>query len=211
MRRLAMNIFLDPNVAYVLLVFGFMLAILAVLTPGTGILEVVGLFALGLAGWSVYILEVNVWALAVLILGVFPFLIAVRRSGQMIYLAVAIGALVVGSLFLFRGEGLRPAVNPILALVSSVISGGFLWFASTKTLEASQARPAHDLSGLIGQVGETRTAVHEEGSVYIAGEMWTAYSKKPIPNDERVRVIGREGFLLEVEPLEPDTMTDEGA
>ena len=205
-----MNIFLDPNVAYVLLVFGFMLSILAVLTPGTGILEVAGLFALGLAGWAVYVLDVNLWALIILILGVFPFLIAVRRSGQLAYLAVSIGALVVGSLFLFRGEGFRPAVNPILALVSSIVSGGFLWFASTKTLEASQARPAHDLSALVGQVGETRTPVHEEGSVYIAGEMWTAFSREPIRAGERVRVIGREGFNLEVEPLKRDEMSSEG-
>ena len=120
-----MNIFLDPNVAYVLLVFGFMLAILAVLTPGTGILEVAGLFALGLAGWAIYILDVNLWALVILILGVFPFLIAVRRSGQLIYLAVAIGALVVGSLFLFRGEGLRPAVNPFLAWSARSFPAGF--------------------------------------------------------------------------------------
>ncbi len=205
-----MNIFLDPNVAYVLLVFGFMLSILAVLTPGTGILEVAGLFALGLAGWAVYVLDVNLWALIVLILGVFPFLIAVRRSGQLAYLAVAIAALVVGSLFLFRGEGFRPAVNPILALVSSIGSGGFLWFASTKILEASQARPAHDLSALIGQVGESRTPVHEEGSVYIAGEMWTAFSTEPIQAGERVRVIGREGFILEVEALKRDEMSSKG-
>ncbi len=206
-----MNIFLDPNVAYVLLVFGFMLAILAVLTPGTGILEVAGLFALALAGWAVYVLDVNLWALVILILGVFPFLIAVRRSGQLVYLAIAIGALVVGSLFLFRGEGLRPAVNPILALVSSVISGGFLWFAATKTLEAIEVRPSHDLSGLVGQVGEARTEIHEEGSVYIAGEMWTAYSAEPIPDGERVRVIGREGFVLEVEPYKRETPAGEAA
>jgi membrane-bound serine protease (ClpP class) len=205
------NIFLDPNVAYVLLVFGFMLAILAVLTPGTGILEVAGLFALGLAGWAIYILDVNLWALVILILGVFPFLIAVRRSGQLIYLAVAIGALVVGSLFLIRGEGFRPAVNPFLALVSSVVSGGFLWFAATKTLEASLARPTHDLSALIGQVGETRTTVHEEGSVYIAGEMWSAFSAEPIQTGEQVRVIGREGFVLEVEPISRKEMDSEGA
>ena len=194
-----MEILLDPNVAYVLLVFGLMLGILAVLTPGTGILEIGALFALALAGWAVIILEVNLWALFVLILGIVPFLIAVRRSGQLIYLGIAIGALVIGSTFLFRGEGFRPAVNPILALFTSIVSGGFLWFAASKTLEAVMALPAHDLTGIIGQIGEARTEIHEEGSVYLAGEMWTARSAEPIPAGSQVRVIDREGLIVEVE------------
>jgi membrane-bound serine protease (ClpP class) len=178
-----------------------MMGILAVLTPGTGILEVGALFALALAGWAVFILEVNVWALIILILGIFPFLIAVRRSGQLIYLGAAIAALVIGSTFLFRGEGFRPAVNPFLALISSIVSGGFLWFAATKTLEAVLALPAHDLSVIIGQIGEARTAIHEEGSVYLAGELWTARSAEPIPVGAQVRVIDREGLIVEVEIL----------
>jgi membrane-bound serine protease (ClpP class) len=175
--------------------------ILAVLTPGTGIIEVGAFFALALAGWAVYNLEVNLWAFAILVLGVFPFLIAVRRSGQLVYLAVAIGALVIGSTFLFRGEGLRPAVNPVLAVITSVLSGGFLWVAASKTLEAIEITPAHDLSSLIGETGETRTDVHEEGSVYVAGELWTARSSDPIPSGVAIRVVGREGFLLEVEQI----------
>jgi membrane-bound serine protease (ClpP class) len=197
-----MNILVDPNVAYVLLVLGLMLGILATLTPGTGILEVGALFALALAGWAVFILEVNLWALLVLILGIVPFLVAVRRSGQLIYLGIAITALVIGSTFLFRGEGLRPAVNPFLALIVSVVSGGFLWFAASKTLEAVMAAPAHDLSGIIGQVGEARTEIHDEGSLYLDGELWTARSAEPIPVGSQVRVIGREGLVIEVELLE---------
>ena len=47
-----MDILLDPNVAYVLLVFGLMLAIMAVFTPGTGVIEITALFALALAGYA---------------------------------------------------------------------------------------------------------------------------------------------------------------
>lgn len=199
-----MDLFLDPNVAYFLLVFGFILAILALLAPGTGILEVGALFAFVLAGWAVYNLPINLWALALLVLGVIPFVIAVRRSEDQRYLALAIAALVIGSVFLFRGQGLRPAVNPVLAVFTSLLAGGFLWFAASKTLEASSARPTHDLTTLVGAVGETRSQVHEVGSVYVAGELWTARSADPIPPDTRIRVVGREGFLLEVEPLDSE-------
>ena len=48
-----MQIFLDPNVAYLLLASGMILVILALLSPGTGWLEILALFSLVLAGYSV--------------------------------------------------------------------------------------------------------------------------------------------------------------
>jgi membrane-bound serine protease (ClpP class) len=196
------KILLDPNVAYLLLVGGVLLAILALLNPGTGILEVAALFALILAGWAVYNLPINPWALLVLLLGVFPFLLAVRRSRRLIYLALAILTLVIGSAFLFQGEGWQPAVHPVLALVVSALAGGFVWLVVTKSLEAVMARPDHDLNRLIGAIGEAKTDIHMEGSVQVAGELWSARSLKPIPAGTPVRVVKMNGFVLEVEAVE---------
>src|SRR3972149_8430146 len=100
-------ILLNPNVAYLLLVGGALLAILALLNPGTGLLEVAALILLVLAGWGIYSLPINLGAFGLLLLGVLPFLFAFRRSGRMVYLGVSIAALVVGSIFLFQGEGLK--------------------------------------------------------------------------------------------------------
>jgi membrane-bound ClpP family serine protease len=54
---------------------------------------------------------------------------------------------------------------------------------------------------LIGQVGETRTRVHHEGTVQLQGELWSARSQKPIPAGRKVQVTGREGFVLIVEEI----------
>jgi membrane-bound serine protease (ClpP class) len=193
--------FLNPNVAYLLLVGGAMLAILAVLNPGTGLLEVAALILLLLAGYEIYILPINYWALGLLLLGVIPFIFALQKSGNLIYLGISILALVVGSIFLFQGEGLRPAVNPGLAIAVSTLSAGFLWFVGRKALEVQSIRPTHDLAALVGQIGEAKTEIFTEGSVQIAGELWTARSQQPIPNGSKVRVTGREGFILEVEKV----------
>ena len=67
-----MNLLLDPNVAYVILVVGFVLGVLALFTPGTGILEIGALFAIFLAGYAVYSLPINLWALILLVVGVIP-------------------------------------------------------------------------------------------------------------------------------------------
>ena len=126
-----------------------------------------------------------------------------RRSRQVGYLIVSILAFIVGSSFLFRGDRWwQPAVNPILAAVVSIGSGGFVWYAVVKVVEAEQRTPSHDLTSLIGSIGETRTSVHEEGSVLVHSELWTARSHEPIPTGTKVRVISREGFVLEVEPVD---------
>ena len=193
------TILLNPNVAYLLLVGGALLAILALLNPGTGLLEVAALILLVLAGWGIYSLPINLWALGLLLLGVLPFLFALRRSGRMVYLGVSIAALVVGSIFLFQGEGLKPAVSPFLAVIVSVLAVGFVLLVAQKTLEADRLRPVHDLKALIDTIGEAKTDIHTEGSVQVAGELWSARSQQPIPVGSKVRVIAREGFILDVE------------
>ena len=65
-----MNPILDPNIAYVLLVVGFVLSVLALLTPGTGVIEIIGLFSMILAGYGIISNPANYWALIILL----PFL-----------------------------------------------------------------------------------------------------------------------------------------
>ncbi|MBU1662407.1 MAG: hypothetical protein KKD28_13150 [Chloroflexi bacterium] len=197
------NILLDPNLAYLFLVGGFSMALVSLLAPGTGVLEIGALFALLLAGWGIYTLPVNYWALAILILVVFPFIWAVRKSGQLVYLGVSILALLVGSTFLFRGEvWWQPAVNPVLASVVSALTGGFFWVVARKSLEAEAAPPSHDLSTLVGALGEAKSDIHQEGSAQVLGELWAVRSESPIPASSVVRVIRRDGFILEVERVD---------
>lgn len=196
-----MNLFLDPNVAYLVLVVGFVLGVLALLTPGTGILEIGTLLAMFLAGYSIYNLPINTWALIVLIVGVLPFLLALRKFKQWYWLIPAIISIVVGSIFLFKLESGAPAINPILASLVSVLATVFLWFVGRKTIDAMKARPTQDLSRLIGMVGEARSDITMSGTVYVGGEEWSARSEKEILNGAQVKVIKREGLVLLVEPV----------
>ncbi len=199
------ELLLDPNIAYLFLVSGVLLAVMALLSPGTGLFEIGALFAFAIAGWQVYNLPVNWWALIVLLIGVFPFLVAVRRSGNYLYLALSILALVIGSAFFFRGEGFLPVVNPWLVLVVSLLSGLFMWVVTSKTLEAHQAKPSHDLGILVGAYGFARTDILEEGTVFVNMEDWSAQSESPIKEGQRVRVLAREGFVLQVEAAGENT------
>ncbi|MDR3573343.1 MAG: NfeD family protein [Anaerolineaceae bacterium] len=196
-----MDILISSNLAYVLLVAGFMLAILAMFAPGTGFLELGALFILVVAGYLTTNLQINYWALGVLILGVFPFLFALRRSRQWIYLLISILALLVGSLFLFRQPNGLPAIDPALAVVVSILAGGITWYIGRRAVEAIAQHPALDLDELIGKIGDTRTPVDHQGSVYVDGEIWTAHSDASIPVGSKVRIKSRAGLVLEVEAV----------
>jgi membrane-bound serine protease (ClpP class) len=194
-----MDFLLDPNIAYLFLLAGVLLGLMAIVTPGTGMFEIGAFFCLALAGYAVYNRPIQWWALAILVLSIIPFVYAIRKPKREWSLALSILGLVLGSVFLFSTNGLQPAVNPLLALVSSVMFAGFLWIAIQKVLQASDARPSHDLSALVGQFGEAKTRVHSEGSVQVAGDLWSARSEKSIPNGSFIKVVAREGFVLVVE------------
>jgi len=138
-----------------------------------------------------------------LVVGVVPFILAVRFSKRIIYLVVALLALAIGSAYLFHSDQWwKPGVNPVLALVVSVLAGGFLWFIAYKALDAMARRPLNNLMNkVVGATGTAKTDISREGSAYVAGENWSAHSETLIPAGTRVKVIAREGMIVEVEPL----------
>jgi membrane-bound serine protease (ClpP class) len=194
-----MDFLLEPNVAYLILLGGVLLGLMAIVTPGTGVFEIGAFFCLALAGYAVYNLSFNWWAVVILVLSIVPFIYAIQKPKREIYLGFSILLLVAGSVFLFAVDGWKPAVNPFVALAASGLMSSLLWVVVRKTAQAAGMRPVHDLETLVGSTGEARSTVHEEGSVYISGEMWSARSDQSIPAGSSIRVVRREGFILVVE------------
>jgi membrane-bound serine protease (ClpP class) len=194
-----MNFLLDPNVAYLLVIGGVLLAMLALAAPGTGLLEIAAFLSIALAGYAVYNLSFNWWALVLLALSIVPFVYALQKPKRELYLALAILLLIAGSVFMFQRTADGNMVNPLVAIAASVLVAGFLWIAVRKSVQAAGVKPLHDPDGLVGRVGEARTRVEDEGSVLIAGELWSARSEKVIAAGSAIRVIRRDGFVLIVE------------
>lgn len=194
-----MDFLLDPNVAYLILLGAVLLAMMSLATPGTGLFEIGAFFCILLAGYSIYQLSFNWWALILLGLSIVPFVYAIQKPKRELYLALSILLLVVGSMFIFPRRGDLAVVNPLVAIVASALVAGFLWIAVRKSMEAAGVKPSHNLDELIGKIGEARTKVEEEGSVQVNGELWSARSEKTIPAGSSIRVLRREGFVLIVE------------
>lgn len=196
-----MDFLLNPNIAYLVLVSAMLFTLVAIITPGTGIAEILALFSMLLAAYAVYNLAFNWWALALLVLSAIPFLYAVRGPRRGLWLALSMVGLTAGSVFFFPAEDRLMAVDVPLALVTTLAYSAFLWYSARKVLEISAVRPAHELSGLIGQLGEAKTSIADEGSAQVGGELWSARSERSVAAGSVVKVIGREGFVLLVEQV----------
>lgn len=195
-----MDFLLNPNVAYVILLAGIVLAFFSASTPGTGVGEVAAIFCFVLAGYAAYNLSIHWWAVLLLVLSVPPFVFAVRNPARWIlYLGLCIIFLVAGSVFLFAPEDTLISVNPFLALFSSVVVSVVLWYVMRQFVLVVTRRPEHDLDALIGETGTAASDVFKDGAVQVRGELWSARSELEIPSGSTVHVIAREGFLLVVE------------
>ncbi len=193
---------LDPNVAYVTAMLALLTVVAAILTPGTGILEIGAFFLLVVAGYQVSQMAVNLWALAFVALGFLPLALAFRRKYSRLALGVSLVLFFIGSALLFRDpQGGLIGVHPLVIFFATLLEGGFLWFLAEKSIETFFSPPMQDLSRLVGKIGEARTPIYREGSVYVDGELWSAQSEAPISEGEQVKVVGREGLFLLVEPL----------
>jgi membrane-bound serine protease (ClpP class) len=205
-----MEFFINANVGYVMLVIGLMIAVLALFSPGTGLLEVGALFTLVLASYVIFNLPVNWWALVILALSFVPFIMAIRtrtQKNKIIYLAVSFLTLLLGSAFLFDPITRWPAVHPFLILFISAGVTAINWFFVTRTVEAIRRPKSFDQDRLIGMVGHVTSDIRGEGSVYVNGENWTAVANTFIPAGSEVQVSRREGLTLEVEPVKKDRQT----
>ncbi len=114
--------------------------------------------------------------------------IAARVAGfSAIYVLVAVVVV-----FYFEVEWL---LIPLLVII--VVWGGYVYKMNVKVL----GMPVQSM-GIEGLEGKALTDISEEGKIKVRGEIWNAKSSLKIKKGTKVKVVKREGILLEVEPVE---------
>jgi membrane-bound serine protease (ClpP class) len=195
-----MNPIIDPNISYVLLVIGFVLSVLALLTPGTGIVEIIGLFSMILAGYGIISNPSNYWALLIL-LPFLPLIYVYRKTKKDYYLIFSIALLNIGSFTIFRSETGGFAVSPLVAIVVVLLNAPILWVIVKKIIEAIDSKSVFDPENIIGVIGEARTNIFDGGTAYVMGEEWSARSEEKIDKGEKIKVLKKDGLMLLVEKI----------
>lgn len=188
-----------PNILYLTLMVGLWAGALAIVTPGTGLFEILAGAALTATGLGLLRVPFEPWAFVSLALGGVLFVGALRSARPSAWLVLSALALSLGSAYLFGMQAWRPNVHPVLAVLVSLLTLSFFWIAIRKVLAAQRTKPRFDPRSVEGQFGEARTALSPVGTVYVAGELWSARAATPIAPGTRVLVRQREGLILTVE------------
>ncbi len=200
-RSRLLQIITNPNVAYILMLIGIYGIILEFYSPGLTGPGVIGAISLLLALYAFQVLPVNFAGLALIALGA-ALLVAEAFIGSFGALGVAgIAALVAGAVMLMDTEA--PGFTISLWLVGGVAGGlgSLLLMAMAMIARSRFRRVAIGPERIRGTVAEVQSWKGREGIVRFEGEIWEARSSQVLRPGMRVRVTGREGLVLIVEPL----------
>jgi membrane-bound serine protease (ClpP class) len=194
----------NPNLAVVLGILG-LLALYAEFThPGLIVPGVVGALSLLLAMAGFSVLPVNYVAVLLIVLALGLLVAEVKVQGFGILGVGGAIALFLGILFLVESPDPGMRVRPEIALAVSIPFVLIFMFLLRLVLKTHAQRVKTGIEALIGSPGMARSPVAAGGKVFVSGELWDAYSKTPIEQGRRIRVVRVDNLKLEVEEIEPE-------
>jgi membrane-bound serine protease (ClpP class) len=189
----------SPSIAYLLLVAGLLLVVFEFFTAGIGLAAGVAVIVLALSGYGLAALPTRPWALALVAIGVLGFTIDLQAGAPRTWTVLGTVALAVGSVRLY-GDG----VSLPLWVMAAVLAASALAMVSgmPAMVRARFSTPTIGRESMVGDLGVALDPVAPEGRVEVRGAPWRARTNRatPIEAGDRVRVVGIDGLLLEVEP-----------
>ncbi len=206
-----LHLLADPNIAFILFTIGSYGLIFELQNPNfvTGIL---GAFAIILAFIGFGSLPLNIAGLLLVGLGIVLFVLELTVTSHGLLgigglVAFALGA---SALYTETGDPTAPAVEvatPIIVTMTALTAlfVGIVVLAAIRTRRMPPVNvgigSSEVSSDLVGTAGEVRRALLPSGTVYAAGEEWTARTAdgSSLERGTPVRIRGRDGLVLIVD------------
>ena len=191
----------NPNIAYILMMIGVYGIFFELSNPGAVFPGVVGGISLILGFYSLQTLSANYAGFLLIALSIILFILEVKVQS---YGALTIGgvvALSLGSLMLFRSSA-DPWLRISWGVLVTMVVSSVVFFTTVVLLavRSQMRRPVTGSEGMIGETGEAMEDFEGEGKVFLLGEWWNARCGVPLRKGDKVKVVGREGMTLLVEP-----------
>jgi membrane-bound serine protease (ClpP class) len=197
-KQKVLNAIADPNIAYILMMAGFLGLYMEFAHPGVIFPGVAGTICLLLAFASLQVLPLNHTGLALLLFGL---ALLVGEAFFPSFGVLGIGGIVslaLGSLLLFDTPTSDFGVDRSIVFTAVATVGSFVLAISYLVFRSQKAKPTLGKEGLIGEFGEARTKLAPTGRIFVHGEHWSAEADGAIEMGERVRVVGYDGMRLKV-------------
>ncbi|MFV0525994.1 MAG: NfeD family protein [Acidimicrobiales bacterium] len=189
----------SPEVAYLLFGMGLALIVFELFTAGVGVAGIIGAGFTALGCYGLAVLPTRGWAVALLILAMFALAVDIQTNVPRLYTPVGIGLFAIGTLVLY-GDGVAMSwVTKVAGIVGIVL---YAYAGMPSMVRTRFSTPTIGRSWMIGELGEAVTDVNPEGTVRVRNVTWRALTNRatPVRPGEKIRVIGLDRLLLEVEP-----------
>jgi len=192
----------DPNLAFVFFYVGLILIVIEVLHPGISVPGVLGTLLLVTSVVAFGILPVQLGGLVLLAASVVLFLVELKHPGVGLPLAGGLACLILGGLLLYDPSTPDVRVSRwLLALLTGVLAGFFGFVVKAVREARALPAPGPGMDALVGAEGVALGELGPRGQVRVGHERWSAEAAGgAIPAGSGVRVVGRRGLRLIVEP-----------
>jgi len=199
-----LSILSDPNLAYILLMFGIYGLFFELYNPGAIFPGVIGGICLIFAFYSMHSLPVNYAGLALILFAVILFVLEIKIISHGILTIGGIISLSLGSLMLIDKESFLEAMHISIELIVLIVmlTAAFFLFAISLGIKAQRNKVTTGSQGLIGVKGESLSTINPMGKIKVHGEIWDAESVEGNINaGVAIVVVGIENLLLKVKQV----------
>ncbi len=192
----------NPTIAYLLLLAGIFGLLLEALHPGAMLPGIAGGICLLVGLYALQLLPVNYAGLALMALGVG---LLVAEAANPSVGAFGVGGLVsfvTGSVMLMNtgvpGYGVNLGVIAGIAVCAAGLLALIVWLV----FRSRRAHPVTGDAAMLMDTGELLEPVSAGGEAWmmVRGERWRVRCDTALPAGAQVRVVSRQGLLLQVEP-----------
>ena len=203
----------DPNVAFLLMIFGFYGILFEFYSPGWGVAGTLGIVCLVLAFFGLSVLPINYTGLLLIAAALAMFVAEVFVTSYGALAAGGIVCLAIGGLMLVDSPAGFTRVSVSVVAPVTAATAVITVFLAGSIVRTHRLKVQTGSEALLGTVAVSagdflQQDGHFQGTVRVHGELWTAVSSQPVKAEQAVRISGREGLKLSVETEQQPAAAD---
>ena len=190
----------NPNVAYLLMLLGAYGLIFELLNPGAVLPGTVGAISLIIALFALNLLPIDYAGAGLVLLGI-ALMLAEAFIGTFGVLGFGgIVAFIFGSVVMFHGNAPGFGLSISVVAAATLVSAALFLLVLAMLLRSRRRPVVTGGEALAHAEGEVVAWEGAAGRVRVNGEVWQARSPHPLQPGVPIKVVGRDGLVLTVEP-----------
>jgi membrane-bound serine protease (ClpP class) len=190
----------NPNIALLFLVCGALLIYLEFNAPGTIVPGALGTLMVLLAVFALDLLPIRYTAVLLLVAAIVLLILEAKVGGHGALAIAGIVCLTFGTLTLVAAPVPEMGISPWVAVSVSAAFGAITVFLVRLAVRARKRKARIGADAMVGSPATAMEALAPQGHVLVEGEIWQAVANAPVAAGTRLRVVGHDQLLLEVEP-----------